>query len=105
MTELSNDAGALPADAAAQQVQGGEMRVELCCCTDVLLREVKEKVCTQKSLALTYALAIQSSESKDWRTINDAIITRWSRGGLERIKKMAWALIETKTVALGSRAK
>ena len=70
------------------------MRIELCCCTQVLIAEALNPVITQKSIALTYALAINSSETKDWKAINDAIIKRWSVSGLERIKKMAWKRIE-----------
>jgi len=70
------------------------MRIELCDCTNVLLREISDKHFTQKSVALTYAMAINSSEQKNWKAINDAIIKRWSRSGLDRIKKMAWKRIE-----------
>ena len=73
---------------------GGLMRAELCQCTNVLLQEVADRQFSQKSVALTYAMAIESSEAKDWKAINEAIINRWSRSGLERIKRMAWKRIE-----------
>ncbi len=66
------------------------MHVELCGCTKVLLEEIADKQFSQKHIALTYAMAIASSETKDWKAINDAIIKRWSFSGLERIKQMAW---------------
>ncbi len=47
--------------------------------------------CTQKQIAMTYALAIKSSYATDWTRVNNAIIGKWSRKGLERIKKMAWS--------------
>ncbi len=70
------------------------MRIELCCCTATLLREISDKNFSQKSIVLTYAMAINSSEPKDWESVNDAIIKRWSRSGLEYIKRMAWKQIE-----------
>lgn len=66
------------------------MRIELCSCTEVLLQEIADKKFSQKHVALTYAMAIASSEMKDWKAVNDAIIKRWSFSGLERIKQMAW---------------
>jgi hypothetical protein len=74
------------------------MKIELCYCITVLLGEIADRRITQKSLALTYAMAIQSSEMKNWKKINDAIIERWSVSGLERIKRMAWKRIEARHV-------
>lgn len=66
---------------------------ELCDCENTLLREIRDKAFKQKSIAMTYALAMRSSEMKDglidWAKVNQAIIGRWSNSGLERIKKMA----------------
>ena len=67
------------------------MRVELCDCQNVLLEEIADKHFTQKSVALTYAMAMESSERVDWYVVNQAIIKRWSESGLERVKRMAWA--------------
>lgn len=45
---------------------------------------------TQKEIAKTYALAMRVRSSPvDWARINNAIIDRWSRSGLERVKKLA----------------
>jgi len=66
------------------------MHVEFCRCTEVLLQEIRDTHFSQKHVALTYAMAIASSETKDWKAINDAIIKRWSFSGLKRIKQMAW---------------
>jgi len=69
------------------------MTIELCCCTRILLDEISNKQLHQRDVALTYALALRSSEPKDWTVINEAIIRRWSRSGLERIKQMAWRMV------------
>jgi predicted GIY-YIG superfamily endonuclease len=71
-------------------------RVELACCTQTLLREIAEPLTTRDSLALTYALAICSSEGVDWGEVNAAIIRRWSLSALEYIKRKAWKRIEEK---------
>ena len=70
-----------------------EWRIELVCCEDMLLREIADKRFKQKDIAQTYALAMISSEEPriDWLKVNRAIIQRWSKSGLERIKNMAWS--------------
>ena len=65
---------------------------ELCNCTNVLLNEISKKKFKQKDIALTYMLALRSSDKTDWKVVNDAIIRRWSVTGLNRIKDMAWKL-------------
>jgi len=60
------------------------------------MREIAMPETTQKSLAMTYAMAICSSEAKDqvdWRKVNEAITARWPKG-LLRVKEMAWKIIE-----------
>ena len=63
---------------------------ELCNCTNVLLNEISHKEFKQKDIALTYMLALRSSDKTDWKLVNEAIIKRWSMAGLKRIKDMAW---------------
>lgn len=65
---------------------------ELALCTKTLLTEIQDRRMYQKDVALTYAMAIESNDDTDWRTVNEAIIKRWSMSGLERVKKMAWKL-------------
>jgi hypothetical protein len=69
-----------------------DMQINLVCCT--------EKKCTQKDIALIYAMAMKSAHQKadtpDWHAINRAIIGRWSMSGLERVKKMAYDLLAGK---------
>jgi hypothetical protein len=72
------------------------MSIELRCCTEVLLQEIQDDEFSKEEVALTYAMAICSSETKDWKAINDAIKKRWSASAIERIKRMAWKRIEAK---------
>ncbi len=46
--------------------------------------------CTQKQIAQTYRLAMQSSWPTDWARVNQAILKRWPKG-LQRVKEMAWS--------------
>ena len=66
------------------------IKVELFNCTETLLQEINDKNFKQVDIAVTYRLAMLSSEKPDWRKVNEAIINRWSKSGLERVKKMAW---------------
>lgn len=67
------------------------MVVELADCEDTLLREIADKGCFQKSVAMTYRLTMESSDRSrvDWGKVNRAIIKRWSISGLNRIKMLA----------------
>ena len=69
------------------------LRIELSNCEWVLLNEIGMKEVKQKSVAMTYALALHSSERGriDWQKVNRAIIDRWSISGLAHIKKLAWS--------------
>jgi hypothetical protein len=68
--------------------------IELCDCENVLLREIATKGMYRKDIALTYAMALRSSEREavDWRKVNEAIIERWSIAALRYIKDRAWGL-------------
>ena len=59
---------------------------------DTILEEIQMRGIKQKDIAQTYAFLLKDPDAGDldWRTINQAIIDRWSVSGLERIKKMAW---------------
>lgn len=76
------------------------MRINLVCCSQVILQEVATKQFKQKDIALTYAMAIKSksdgADDFEWGPINEAIIARWSMSGLERIKKRAWDILAGK---------
>jgi hypothetical protein len=71
--------------------------IELCLCTETLLDSVKDTALRQKDIAGVYAMAIVSSEEKDWPKVNRAIINRWGQSGLNRVKNMAWNIIAANT--------
>jgi len=77
------------------------MSWELCNVEAVMVRELESKA-TQKTVALTYAFALISSEKIDFKKINQLIIKRWSLSGLDRVMKMAWKLVEEKGKKNGS---
>jgi hypothetical protein len=55
-----------------------------------LLFEISEKVFKRRDVARTYRLVMQEDvELVDWKAVNQAIIARWSKSGLEWIKKEA----------------
>jgi hypothetical protein len=56
-----------------------------------LLREIADKSLHRKDIAQTYHLALKSGERINWVTVNHKIIERWSKSGLEWIKKQAWS--------------
>lgn len=65
------------------------MQMELANCTETLLGEIADKRIKRKSVAMTYALAMRSSEAVDWARVNKAIIKRWSISALTYIKELA----------------
>ena len=71
------------------------MRIELCDCENVILREIADPRFKRKAIATTYALCLmQQTEKIDWKKINGAIIARWSYSALEYIKDRAWGIAE-----------
>ena len=70
------------------------MGIELRNCTELLLMEAADKVITRNSIAVTYSMALCSSEPTDWARVNAAIIERWSPSALTYIKERAWAIAE-----------
>jgi hypothetical protein len=58
--------------------------------TNTILREIAMPEMTQKSLAKMYAMLLKQRDEVEWALVNHAIIDRWSRKGLERIKTAAW---------------
>jgi hypothetical protein len=47
--------------------------------------------CTQKSVAMSYALALKSEWPTDWKRVNAAIMAKWGAKGLARVKNLAWS--------------
>lgn len=76
----------------------GTIKINLVCCTQVLLQDIGSKEAKRKDVALTYAMAMKSEaqgpDQPDWAVVNKAIINRWSRSGLDWIKKRAWDIAE-----------
>lgn len=79
---------------------GDGFRINLVGCTDAVLQEIGAKETMRRDIALTYAMSIKSeaqgADKPDWRKINEAILSRWSRSGLEYIKKRAFDLLAGK---------
>ena len=73
-----------------------DVHFELADCERLILQEIAEGQ-TQKSVALTYALAIRSCEHTtivDWPKVNRAIMKRWNGvTSLMRVKRMAGAYL------------
>lgn len=69
-------------------------------CENVLLREIPDKRLKQADIALTYAMALVSSErdSINWTRVNAAVIERWSLSGLRRVKERAWKLARERNI-------
>ena len=59
------------------------------CVEDVIENEIAQG-CTQRQVAQSYALALQSAWPTDWLRVNLAITKRWPKG-LERVKRLAWS--------------
>ena len=72
--------------------------INLVCCTQVICNEVSNKEVRRKDVAFTYAMALKSSaqgaDKPDWKTINEAILSRWEKRGLVAVKNRAWAIAE-----------
>ena len=66
------------------------MRLELADCERVLLQEIADRRFKRNHVAMTYRLALASSDEPDWARVNEAIVERWSVSGLQWIKKRAW---------------
>ena len=64
--------------------------------TQELIVAIQNKNNKQSDIMVDYAQAIflhlKRDQPFDWPAINSAIIERWSRSGLKRIKRGAWAL-------------
>lgn len=68
---------------------------------DVVCREIESRIIlNQNEAAAKYAnilrLAAFYSEDANVEDLNAAIVKRWSRSGLDHIKKLAWDIFEGK---------
>ena len=62
-------------------------------CVETVIDNEIEQGCNQRSVALTYALALKSDWPTNWAHVNAAIRKRWPKG-LSRVKKLAWRIFE-----------
>lgn len=72
-----------------------EFKVYLACCEMTILNEISQKECKRRHIAQTYRLCMiserEAGEVIDWKKVNEAICSRWSRSALEWIKNQAWS--------------
>ena len=68
-------------------------RIELADPQGYLLGEIANPAMKRLDVAKTYRLVLhsQSRDRVNWRTVNTAVIERWSVSALEWIKKFAWS--------------
>lgn len=70
-------------------------RISMMDCQNTILRELKFKETTRKSISKTIALSLWSDEDKegliDWDKIYSACVEKWSVSGYEYILKLAWS--------------
>jgi len=66
------------------------MICELMDCEKCILEEIDNKESKRNDIAMTYAFCISSREKPNFGKINRAIVQRWSRSGLDYIKRRAW---------------
>ena len=74
--------------------------VELMFCEEAILQEIADKHFTRDDVALTYAFCRDAKETQNvnFRTINEAIVKRWSLSALDYIKGKAAKLIENRAL-------
>ena len=61
-----------------------------------ILSQIQDKSRAQYDIAMLYADCIDqfvAAEAIDFSAVNAAIMARWSKSGLTRIKKTAWTLM------------
>lgn len=58
--------------------------------TAELLADVNDWAARRVDVAMSYAAAIRYERDIDWPRVNAAIIEKWSKSGLEWIKREAW---------------
>lgn len=86
--------------------RGNIVKIELCDCENILLREIGDKHFYRNDIATTCALAImQKTEKVDWAKVNRAILKRWSYSGFVYIKNRAWAIAESRVDPIKERSR
>ncbi len=51
--------------------------MEMANCTEQLIQDIADPKMYRKNVAMTYALALKSSEETDWARVNKAIMVRY----------------------------
>ena len=77
------------------------VKMELIFCEKTILDEIENKKFKREDIALTYYFCILSKEKIDWERINEAMIERWSFGGLKYIKKLNLKIPDSRLVIAG----
>lgn len=68
---------------------------ELSLPTQAILNEINNLKLHQKDVAIMCALAIANNRDQvDWKAVNEAIVSRWSKSARERVLTMAWNIVE-----------
>jgi len=70
-----------------------------------VLRAIVAPKLKQKDIACFYMALISLKAFTDFKKINAAIIARWSRSGLQTIKRMAWKELERGTTTARMKEK
>lgn len=76
--------------------------------TQTLIEDISVVKLTQPAVAQVIAMVIINGDMNmvDWKTVNDAIKTRWSLSARERVLTMAWKIVEqAKAAALAEGAR
>jgi hypothetical protein len=68
--------------------------------TAMLLAAVANPATKRLGMAAAYAVALRMEMGfTDWEAVNHAIVERWSLNALQRIKRLAWKLVEEQVSA------
>lgn len=72
------------------------MNFELSTPTKTILDEIANKTLHQADVSKTIAIVFLNGqrEQVDWKSVNTAIVTRWSPSARERVLAMAWKIAE-----------
>ena len=93
---MTLDLPSLKAVCAAASEGGDKVGLDMKAIDDLRVSILDGQIKTREKCAIEYAAIIRASQwsgvSPDVAALNDAIVIRWSRSGLNFIKKRAWAM-------------
>jgi len=82
-----------------------QLPMPLDACEKCISHMLKDKKTTIAEIAFPYSMTIIAHEDfGDIKSINRAIINRWSMTALEKIKKQAWAILKSRDTVQQFRA-